>query len=77
MIFITDIKVKAKQLSRELRLGSDEGKLRWGVGRAVLAGALRQRERFAVLGALHAASGEFLAARAYQQLGLAPYAQRA
>ena len=77
VIFITDIKVKAKQLSQELRLGSDEGKLRWGVG------ALYWQDRYdsenASLSSARSTPrpANFSAARAYQQLGLAPYAHNA
>ena len=38
--FVSDIKVKATQASQELRLGNNEGRLRWGVG------ALYWRERY-------------------------------
>jgi iron complex outermembrane receptor protein len=74
VIFITDIKVKAKQLSQELRLGNDEGKLRWGIG------ALYWQERYdsgnASLSSARSAPRPvgFSAARAYAQLGQAPFA---
>jgi outer membrane receptor protein involved in Fe transport len=77
VIFITDIKVKAKQLSQEIRLGNDEGKLRWGVG------ALYWQERYdsgnASLSSARSAPrpANFSAARAYQVLGQAPFAANA
>jgi len=77
VIFITDIKVKAKQFSQEIRLGNDEGKLRWGVG------ALYWQERYdsgnASLSSARSAPrpGNFSAARAYQVLGQAPFAANA
>jgi len=73
VIFVTDIKVKAKQLSQELRLGSDEGKLRWSVG------ALYWQERYDSLNASLSSARSaarpagFSAARAYAQLGQAPF----
>jgi outer membrane receptor protein involved in Fe transport len=77
VIFITDIKVKAKQFSQEIRLGNDEGKLRWGVG------ALYWQERYdsgnASLSSARSAPrpANFSAARAYQVLGQAPFAANA
>jgi outer membrane receptor protein involved in Fe transport len=77
VIFITDIKVKAKQFSQELRLGNDQGRLRWGIG------ALYWQERYdsgnASLSSARSTPrpANFSAARAYQTLGQAPFAANA
>jgi iron complex outermembrane recepter protein len=72
--FVSDIQVKANQASQEFRLGSDSGRLRWGVG------ALYWRERYAsdnasLSVALTAVPAGFSTSRAYQQLGQPDYSR--
>ncbi len=74
--FISDINVKASQFSQELRLGSDEGRLKWGVG------GLYWRERYKTdNGSLSVAASQagkpagVSVARAHQILGQQPYAR--
>jgi iron complex outermembrane receptor protein len=75
VIFITDISVKARQFSQDLRLANDEGRMRWAIG------ALYWQERYdsdnASLSAAQSAPrpAGFSAARAYQVLGRAPSAR--
>ncbi len=73
-LFFSDIKVKATQLSQELRLSHDTGRFRWAVG------GLYWQERYTTdngslsVSPIGKAPG-FSAARAVQMLGLQPYAR--
>ena len=73
--FISDIKVKASQFSQELRLGNDEGRLKWAVGGLYWLERYKSDNASLSVAASQAKPAGVSVARAHQILGQQPSAR--